>query len=429
MRFYLEVLGCPKNLYDAQFLVDYLLKKGFEFTFNPEDADFIIVSTCTFIEPATRESIERIIELGEIKRGKLFVTGCMPERYRENLLRELPEIDGIMGTCKVEKIDELLSGKRAVFGKKGFLPAWIPENLLTPPHYVYIKISEGCSHRCSFCIIPSLKGKYRSRRMEDILHEIGELPPDVREIILVGQDTSKWGKELGLSPQRLLEEISKIFHGWIRVMYLHPLTVDEELLKCIRDFTVGYVDIPFQHVSDRVLRSMRRGYGRRRIEKILEVCKKLGLCIRTTFIVGYPEETERDFEELKKFLEDAEFDRVGFFMYYHEEGTYAERNLPDLPLRVKRERKREVERIQEGIMRKKHRELVGRVFEVLVDGIKGKRGVGRTRMDAPDIDCEVKIDGEVEIGEFYRVEITRSSAFTLYGRLREEGNKATTPAT
>jgi ribosomal protein S12 methylthiotransferase len=426
--YYLETLGCPRNEADSE-AISYLLESaGFKFIKDPEIADIIIVNGCAFIEDAVSDSIDTVLLLRNVnKKAVLVVVGCLAQRYGDKLLEIMDEIDLVIGTGSIEKIPELISnGKSEVKSNLGFLGKYlynIPR--VTPYHYRYIKIQEGCDFKCSFCLIPKLKGSSHSKALNSIREEILNLPERVKEIVLIGQNTTSWGKDL---PEKddlihLIQEVARIFPGWIRLLYLHPLSISEDLLKTIRDLpnVVNYLDIPLQHVSDSVLSKMNRGYSRKEIEGLLEMIASSGdFTLRSTFIAGFPTETKKDFEELCYFIEDKKIDYAGVFAYSHEKGTrsFSMKTLPG------EEMMRRVDiltsLVEEKIV-KKNRQFIGRLLAVIIDGKEGDEHYGRAMNSAPDIDPVVWIlpgDKEIKAGGLYPCLISDVAGCDMIGELK-----------
>jgi len=455
-------LGCPKNLVDSEVMMGWLVREGFALTTRAEEAEILVVNTCAFIDPARRESIETILEMAEWKeRGrcrKLIVTGCLVERYGEQLRRALPEVDAILGTRELERIVEVCredDGKRRrwalpvlsseIASRYVEGPAY-PRLLTTPRHTAYLKIAEGCDHRCSFCIIPRLRGPFRSRPMEVLLEEAEALAArGVRELVLVAQDTTHYGVDLGMREglAALLRALARI-EGirWIRFLYAYPNHVSDALIETVADEekVCAYFDIPLQHVSARLLRAMRRGGTRRSLERLIERIRRRlpEAAVRTAFIVGFPGETERDFRELLDFCRMVEFDYAGAFLYSDEEGTEAHARAGKVLSSVARARQRRLLRELERIAQRRHRRWIGRTVEVLVEGYvaagapsSGDRAAtplvlrGRMATQAPEIDGGVILDtGEAEHpprpGEFVQAEILDVLGCDLIGRVRHE---------
>ena len=425
--FYVEVLGCPKNISDSEFIVREMEKAGLEFKKDPEEADLIVVNTCAFIISAVAASVDTInkyIEMGK----KIIVTGCLPMRVDRNLIRHR-NIIGVLRIPEFSRFSDFLEGK-IVKSRERFIIGFNPSEVyhFTPPHYRYIKIADGCNHRCAFCTIPHIKGRYRSKPMGIILKEVQTLPEHVKEIILVAQDTSKYGVDIyGRQMLHvLLQKLSGVFNGWIRVMYLYPTTFYPELLKVLKEEEniVKYIDIPFQHVSTKVLKSMKRGYGKEDVERIVEQIRDAGnFFIRSTFIVGSPDETDKDFNELIEFLNTYRIERIGLFPYYHEEGTalYSKKDLPD---KIKEKRLVELMKLSGKISREKNQEFIGKSVKVLIDGEEEGEFYGRTQYDAPEIDNIVWIRGECNEGDFEEAYIVDSLDYELIGdRVQKTGSQ------
>jgi len=414
--FYLKTLGCPRNEADSEAVINILKASGFDLLNSPEEADFVIVNGCAFIEEAVSESIDTILALRERNKKATFVLiGCLAQRYGEALLESMDEVDLLVGTGSIGKIAQIIDkGKSDVDSNLGFLGKNLYKKAqVTPSHYRYIKIQEGCDFKCSFCVIPKLKGVSHSKEFGIIKEEVSNLPENVKEIIIIGQNTTSWGKDL---PNKrtlsdAIKEIAGIFPGWIRLMYFHPLFVSEELLKTIWESPniVNYLDIPLQHVSDSVLSDMNRRYGKKQIEKLLELVDKSGdFTLRSTFIVGFPSETENDFEELCSFIDDNNIDHIGVFEYSAEEGSTSFSMKP-LPQEIIKKRIETISSIIEDKMRDRNEKLIGETKEVLVDGREEGEYFGRTKSSAPDIDPVVWIapcEEELKVGNIYRVLMT-----------------------
>lgn len=397
-------LGCSKNLVDAEMILGRYKKDGFDLCTDPAVADVILVNTCGFIEEAKRESIEKILQMARYKKTgrcrKLVVSGCLSQRYKDELARELPEVDRFLGVSQVLPDPDL------------------PRIQATPPHTTYVKISEGCSHSCSFCAIPAIRGGLKSRPMESIICEVREgVERGVKEFNLIAQDLNEYGRDLGkgVNLSKLLVSLDKIPGDyWIRCLYMYPLEFNDRLVGVLRDseHVVKYVDIPLQHIGERILLSMKRGspsrYVRRLLSKLKEEIPRIAL--RTTFLVGYPGETEKEFADLCDFVSEMAFDRVGVFKYSREEGTVAA-GLPDqLAMNVKEERYHRLMSLQRGISLKKNRALVGKTVRVLCEG----PGVGRLATQAPEIDGVTFLRGSVvRAGDFMSVKIFGAREYDL----------------
>jgi ribosomal protein S12 methylthiotransferase len=415
-------LGCPKNTVDSENLMRRLMKKGVRVTDNPEEADILAVNTCGFIEDAKRESIEEILRLAELKGGgkKLIVLGCLAQRYRDELRQEMPEIDALFGVGEEEKIVEYCSVAADIGGKdEGAV-----QDFLTS-HYRYLKVSEGCGRRCSFCVIPSIRGPHRSRLPEEVLKEAsGAVAQGARELILIAQDITAYGGDVkyerGLAG--LIREMASIDGDfWIRLLYLHPAGIDDALLEAIaeEEKVVKYIDLPLQHSEDRVLRAMRRAGGTRK--EYLRLMQRIrraipGVALRTSFIVGFPGETEEQFDRLLDFVEEVQFDRLGAFVYSPEEGTPAATMPAQVPDDVKHRRWEALMRAQVEISLEKNRALVGRRMRALVDLSATDEAVARIYSQAPEIDGHtiVKRSG-LDAGEFIDIEITAAHEYDLEG--------------
>jgi len=417
-KIHLISLGCDKNLCDSEKILALSLKEGYEYTDDPESADIIVINTCAFILDAQEESVNTILEMAGKKHGELIVTGCLAERYREELKKEVPEIDRIVGNRELQ--DYLFENR-------------IKDRVLTTGgHFAYLKIAEGCDKRCTYCIIPFLRGAYRSVPMEDLLSEAEELAAKgVKELILVAQETTVYGKDLygKKSLPELIENISKI-EGirWIRIMYAYPEEITDELIEVIRNNpkVCHYLDIPIQHASDRVLKVMGRRTTRSEItERILKIRQQIpDFVFRTTMISGFPGEEEADHEQLLSFIKEIGFDRLGDFAYSKEEGTAAARLKNQVLKKVKQQRRDEVMTLQQKIAFQKAVSRKGTVYETIVEGRltnePGNVYVGRTYMDAPDVDGLIYFDAQERsymTGDMIRVRVTGANEYDLIGEV------------
>ena len=433
---HIVTLGCSKNDVDSSMMYSLLDKDKYKMVENPNEADILIVNTCGFIDAAKEESIDTILESVEYKNEgrckKVLLSGCLAQRYPEELIKEIPEIDGIIGTGNIEYINELLD--RSLSGdlfvktdnlNSAYLEGIRKEKVNTTE---YVKISEGCNNNCSYCIIPSLRGKNRSRKIEDVYKEVEYLvSKGAREIILIAQNTTDYGIDLysKYSLANLIREISKIEElKWIRVLYLYPDHFTDDLIEEFKnnDKLVNYVDMPLQHISDDVLKNMNRKTSKDHIIKTLKNLRKsvADIVIRTTFIVGFPGENQEDFDQLVDFIEDIKFDKLGVFEYSREEGTRAASLDEQIPDNIKEERKNEIMAIQSDISGEILSKNLGKTFEVLIEEkIDDNNYVGRTYMDSPEIDgvTYVQSDKELEIGDFVQVEIIDSLDYDLVGEL------------
>ncbi len=409
-------LGCPKNLVDTETMVGLLKATGdVEFVNSLEDADVILVNTCGFIQPAKEESIDEILNAIEEKKNspekRVVVAGCLYQRYKEELKRELPEVDAFIG------VNELLSSVEKILNRKAsFQKPYLLREILTPKHLAYLKISEGCSNGCTYCAIPLIRGPLRSRPIEELVDEAKRLADlGVKELYVIAQDTTAYlydrGEKEGLV--KLLRELEKI-EGieWIRLMYTYPSHITDSLIDFVAssEKVLKYFDVPLQHISDKVLASMGRKYSRKFAENLIEKLRKRipGVAIRTTFIVGFPTEGEAEFEELHSFIKEAELDWVGFFKYYREEGTAAYK-LGDLPEELKESRLSLLEETQFWIYEKKHRELIGKELELIVDSPSSEMPgfvEARSYRNAYEIDGIIYLKGNFKPGEFVKARIT-----------------------
>jgi len=437
-------LGCPKNLVDTEVMMGLLAREGYELTPRAEEAEILVVNTCSFIDPAKKESIQAILEMaGHKKSGsarKLIVAGCLVERYRNEIQKEIPEVDAVLGINEVERIVELCRDTPPSKTLPVLAPylyhELTPRVLATPRHYAYIKITEGCDHPCSFCIIPKLRGSFRSRRFESVVAEAERLfAQGVREINLIGQDTTWYGEDLGIKDglPLLLERLAQLPQaGWIRFLYCYPNRVTQRLLDTIAAWPalVKYMDIPLQHASRTVLQRMRRGQSGDRFLKLLERIRRTipGVAVRTSMIVGFPGETEADFQQLCDFVEAAEFDRLGAFAYSDEEGAGSHELDGKLEGRTIHNRRRRLMAIQRKISRRKNRRMVGRTFDLLLEGVSQETELlweGRLPTQAPEIDGKVLINDVVgptpQPGAFARVEITEALDYDLIGTIVPAG--------
>ncbi len=432
-------LGCPKNLVDSEVMLGILKKDGYAYSPNPEEAELIVVNTCGFIGPSQEESIDTILEMAEVKkssvqagrRKKLVVTGCLVQRYPGELAKEMPEVDLFVGTGEFQKLPELLGAtEREVIGRPEYVyDSLTPRVLTTESAMAYVKISEGCDHKCTFCIIPTLRGLARSRPVDDIEREVRSLAAQgVREIVLVSQDSTAYGRDLAdpTTLGKLLKRLDDV-EGvrWIRVLYTYPKLFDDDLMEVLAHGkrVVPYIDMPLQHISDPVLKTMRRGTREQATRDLIQKLRERipNLVFRTTFIVGFPGETDEDFEKLNAFMAEGHFDRVGVFRYCREEGTPAAELPNQIPDKVKTQRYRKLMKTQQTVAMRRNQAQVGKTFDVLVEGLSEETDLllrGRYYGQAPDIDGVVLInDGEAEVGAFHRVEITEAHPYDLVGRI------------
>jgi ribosomal protein S12 methylthiotransferase len=431
-------LGCPKNLVDGEVMLGRLQQRGHALVGDPAQADVIVVNTCAFIDRAKQESVDAILEMAREKEQgrarRLVVTGCLAQRYDAELRREIPEIDATLGTGQVAGIVAAVEGQDTHTDADAGLPTWIydhtaPRVLSTPPWLAYVKISEGCDYTCSFCIIPTLRGRHRSRPLDDIVREAEALAArGARELVLVAQDSTRWGLDLGLRDGLavLLRRLGRV-EGvrWIRVMYAYPATVTDPILEAIasEEKVAKYVDMPLQHASDAVLRRMKRPTGRGNLLGMVERVRERvpGVAFRTSFIVGFPGETEADFEELLGFVRAAQFDHVGVFTYSDEEGTTSFGLEGRVPAAVKERRRRRLMAAQQKISARRNRARVGERASVLMEGTHAESDLllkGRLSSQAPDIDgCVIVNDGAAAPGTFVTCEITDAHPYDLVARI------------
>ena len=418
-------LGCSKNVYDSEVLMGQLLANNIsvDHESEKEDANIVVVNTCGFIANAKEESINAILEQAKRKESgeidRLYVTGCLSERYKPDLEKDIPDVDQYFGTTDLPKLLKVLDAdyKHELLGER---------LTTTPNHYAYLKISEGCDRPCSFCAIPLMRGKHRSTPIEQLVKEAEYLTKNgIKELILIAQDLTFYGldiyKERRLAD--LLTHLSKVDGvEWIRLHYAFPTGFPEDVLDVIRNNNkiCNYIDIPLQHINDDLLKSMKRGASRDKIDALLESfrVKVPGIAIRTTLIVGYPGETNERFQELKQWVQDTKFDRLGVFTYSHEENTLAYNLEDDVPDKIKKARAEEIMDLQTHISWELNQDKIGRVFKVLFDRKEGNYFIGRTEFDSPDVDNEVLVKAEdtyIRIGDFANVKIEKVDHFDLYG--------------
>ena len=441
-------LGCPKNLVDSEVMMGILARAGYEITPRAQDADVLVVNTCSFIAPAQQESVQSILEMAEYKKfgraQKLSVAGCMVERYRDEIREQIPEVDAVIGTGEVEKILEVCEGEIRPDADPAGVPTYLyhdltPRVLATPRHTAYIKINEGCDHPCSFCIIPQLRGKFRSRRFESVVSEAQNLAAaGVREISLIGQDTTYYGEDLGLRDglPTLLERLAQIEElSWIRFLYCYPNRITTKLLETIAAHPrlAKYLDIPLQHASRNVLARMKRGSSGAAFLKMLEKIRKTipGVSIRTSFIVGFPGETETDFRELCDFVRSAEFDWMGVFSYSDEDASKSFALDDKIDAKTIARRKNALMALQKTISKKKLRSKIGQRLQVMLEGpSKDTDLIWEARLEgmAPEIDGKVYVtefegvNDAAELpapGTLATIEITETKDYDLIGRVVE----------
>ncbi len=441
MKFYIHKLGCPKNDVDADYIAARLIADGHQPTHDPEDADSILVNTCGFILQAKEESIHELLRLGQLKKAgdvkTVYATGCLSQRHGDELLEGLPEIDGAFGLGELDAIAQAVSGSEKLFKtvmtesrKLGYLD-WNNRFVEGGEPFAYLKISDGCDRACSYCAIPQIRGSFRSRPLLSILREAEFLAGEgKKELILVSQDATLYGHKYpdGNPPnlRTLLRELEQIDGvDWIRLLYLHPAGISEDLIRYMSSGgkILPYFDLPLQHINSDILKAMRRKVDRPRTEEIIKTIRSASpmSAIRTTFIVGFPGETEAQFEELKQFVTDNEFERLGVFTYSEESGTHAS-GLPDqISMEVRYGRLDEIMMTQQEIAFETNNSLIGEIRDVIIDAIhEDGYARGRTFADCPEIDQEVRVEGAgLEVGNIVRVKITASEGYDLEGIVDE----------
>lgn len=433
-------LGCPKNLVDAEVMLGYLANHGYEITTDEADADIIIVNTCSFIKEAKQESIDTILDLADRKHDArcrlLIVTGCLPQRYQEELAKELPEVDIFVGTGDYPRIAEIIAEKRGTdvqlryTGDPNLLyDESLPRLKSSPAYTGYLKIAEGCSNCCSYCVIPSLRGAFRSRPVSQLLAEARTLVAGgVRELNLIAQDITGYGRDLPERPTlaALIRELAKLEGlAWIRLLYAYPDGIGDDLIEIIKSEpkVCKYLDIPLQHVSDPILARMNRRSTEAEVRALIARLRSEipGITLRTSLIVGFPGESDDDFKKLVQFVEEAQFDRLGVFCYSREEGTPAAEMPDQISERVKRERYKKLMRSQARVSFKRNRRLVDTIEQVLVEGYSEETELllkGRSSRQAPDIDGQVYITaGSANVGDIVPLRITDSSDYDLIGEI------------
>lgn len=456
-------LGCPRNLVDTEVMLGIIKRAGWRVEEDIDSSDIAVINTCGFIKDAKEESIDAILKVARLKKeGRLkalIVTGCLSERYKEELVKELPEVDAFLGTGNFFDIAEVIkklssNGNRLKIKTGNFIyDHKSPRFLLTPPHYAYVKISEGCRNNCSYCVIKEIRGGFRSRPIPSVIAELKKLSNEksLKEIILIGQDTTLYGADLYKAPSicKLLKEACSLgAFKWVRLLYTHPAHIQDCLIDLMRNepSLCKYVDLPIQHINDNVLKRMNRGVTKKDIIRVIGKIKNRvpDIAIRTSLIVGFPQETEREFEELLGFIKEIEFDRLGVFLYSREEGTPAYSFRRQIPERIKKERFDLVMKAQQEVSRQNNARFLGKTIEVLIDE-KDKSNpdlfIGRTEFDAPEVDGIVYIKSppqtmadpprilaekissvnltsrqvKLKVGEFVKVKITDTLEYDLVG--------------
>lgn len=421
-------MGCSKNMVDSEILMHQLRVNDFEVSHDSEedDSDIIIINTCGFIDRAKEESINAILAYADEKAEgnieKLYVTGCLSERYKEDLQKEIPEVDAFFGTLELPALLEKLEAdyRQDLLGER---------MLMTPPHYAYVKISEGCNRTCSFCAIPLMRGKHISKPIEDLVQEVkGLVKNGVKEIMLIAQELTYYG--LDIYKERRLAQLLQALNDidgleWIRLHYAYPSKFPSDVFDAIRELpkVCNYLDMPLQHINTEVLKRMRRQIDRQGTKEVIEEARRRvpGIAVRTTFLVGFPGETEEEFEDLLAFIEEMRFERVGVFQYSHEENTLAHQLEDDISPEVKTERANRLMQAQQAISFELNQEKIGQKLKVLVDRIEGGYFVARSEFDSPEVDNEVLIEMQendyLRLGDFAWVEITDATEYDLFAKI------------
>ncbi|HWT75519.1 MAG TPA: 30S ribosomal protein S12 methylthiotransferase RimO [Mobilitalea sp.] len=440
MNIYFISLGCDKNLVDSENMLGILHENGYRITNDEKEADIIIINTCCFIHDAKEESINTILEMAEYKKSgdlkALIVTGCLAERYKDEILNEIPEVDALLGTSSFAKILEVINQitdgeQHSSFEDLDSLPKLSSKRMLTSGSYsAYLKIAEGCDKHCTYCIIPQVRGNFRSVLMEDLLSEARYLADQgVKELILVAQETTLYGKDLfgEKSLDKLLKELCKIDGiEWIRILYCYPEEITEELIETMKSEPkiCHYLDIPIQHASDRILKLMGRRTNK---NDLIEIITKLrhnipDIVLRTTLITGFPTETEEEHEELKEFVRNMRFERLGVFTYSKEDNTPAAKLKPQILSKVKKQRQKDIMKLQQSVVFENTSKLVGQLLEVLIEGKIAEEDnvyIGRTYMDAPQVDGFIFLNSEKELmsGDIVKAKVTGAKGYDLVGEL------------
>ncbi|MBN1184935.1 MAG: 30S ribosomal protein S12 methylthiotransferase RimO [Bacteroidales bacterium] len=420
-------LGCSKNTVDSEYIARQLEVNGYEVYNDPENitSTIVIVNTCGFINDAKEESVNTILELIQFKKKGfieiLIVMGCLSQRYREELKEEMPEVDYFFGVFELPAIIEAIKGKYNKELKNS-------RKISTPSHYAFLKISEGCDRTCSFCAIPLIKGKHISKSIEDLSEETLHLTKSgVKEIMLIAQDLTYYGIDATRRQQlpNLIKKLTEIEElQWLRMHYIYPLSFPLDILRLMKsnEKICKYLDIPFQHINDKILKDMRRAINKQQSMKLIETIRKEvpDAALRTTLMVGFPGEGEKEYNELVDFVREVKFDRLGVFTYSEEEGTSAARNTRDnIPEKVKQQRMEEIMAIQQEISLEHNKNKIGKAYKTIIDRLEGEYYVGRTELDSPEVDNEVLIQSETDltIGDFYNIEITDAGEYDILGQL------------
>ncbi|MBU0484240.1 MAG: 30S ribosomal protein S12 methylthiotransferase RimO [Proteobacteria bacterium] len=442
-KVYIQSLGCPKNLVDSEVMLGGLIANNYEVTRDPEEADLLLINTCGFIQPAVEEGIDEILQLAEIKKSgfgkRLVVTGCLVQRYGSDLQKQLPEVDLFIGTQgfhhivqELAKLDGGIKNEFKISNPTFIMDSAVPRVISTPAHRAYLKITEGCNNRCSYCLIPSLRGNLRSRKIDDLVQEAIMLASaGVKELSLIAQDLTAYGTDLGNKAPQLDDLLEALLSSsdipWFRMLYLYPARINDRLLDLVAENPriLPYFDIPLQHISEGIIKKMNRPYGRREVDKLIEKIRVRlpESAIRTTFMVGFPGENDKDITELESFIRQQRFAHVGIFTYSNEDGCEAQK-LPDqCSEQIKEERRERLMKVQSEISMELNQKYVGRTEKVLVEGLSSESDLlleGRTIYQAPDIDgCVYITSGECTTGDILDVKITEAHHYDLVGELVE----------
>lgn len=424
-------LGCPKNLVDSELMLGILKEAGAEFVVNKEEADVLIVNTCGFIGDAKEESIDEILSLAEYKKTgrcrRLIVTGCLSQRYKDDLAKSLPEVDCFIGTGEFHRIAEAINEdfrERVLVGLPTFIHDYTtPRIISTPGYYAYVKVAEGCSNHCSYCSIPSIRGEFRSRSEDSVVKEAEQLAAQgIKEINLIAQDTTSFGKDRNANLESLLKRLITVKGiEWIRLLYLYPGRITDGLISIMKneEKVLSYIDLPLQHISPPVLKAMNRQYTRAGVEKLIEKLRSEieDITLRTSLIVGFPGETSKDFEELLSFVESVRFDRLGVFMYSREEGTPAYSMKGQVSRKTKAGRQEALMAAQREISLEKNSQVIGKSIKVLVEEKLESGLKGRAPSQAPDVDGVVYVkDRQAEPGEIIDTIVTEAGDYDLYSK-------------
>lgn len=427
-------LGCDKNRVDTENMLAYVRRAGYEITSDEQEADIIIINTCAFIESSQKEAIDTILDFVAMKNQrdlKIIVTGCLSERYKQSLVESMPEVDAFLGIAQYSKIgeiiDKLTKGEKTVDFKPCDLPV-IDRVLTTPYHYAYLKIADGCDNHCTYCAIPSIRGKYRSRTIDSLVDETKFLIDEygIKELNVVAQDITRYGIDIynEYSLMKLLDRLSSLNIDWIRLLYCYPELMTDSLIEFIvhNDKICKYVDIPLQHINDRILKLMNRHTDGKSVRALLDKLKTRDIAVRSSFIVGFPTETEAEFNELYDFIGEYRLNYAGFFEYSREDGTAADKLGGQLTKKIKCERQKKISALQSSIIFNDNKKYIGKTLKVLYEGIDYDKQMfyGRPEFCAPDVDTKVLFKSKTltEIGNFYNVNIVGTDNYDLIGEVK-----------